>query len=100
MSLGSKVALVGSIAFTTGIITYVHKKQKKDLEVNISDQRYIIFKFIYILCVIAQRLHDGVIKDAERQEMRKIANLKHLQEQIDLTKALKAQRDKELETKS
>ncbi|CAD5116051.1 DgyrCDS4985 [Dimorphilus gyrociliatus] len=78
MSLGSKVALAGSIVFTTGIITYVHNKQKQDIE----------------------RLHDGVIKDAERQEMRKIANLKHLQEQIDLTKALKAQRDKEMKTES
>lgn len=40
-----------------------------------------------------QRLHEGVIRDLERQS-RKLENIRLLQEQITLTKQLEAERDK------
>uniref|UniRef100_A0A674JJ13 Uncharacterized protein n=1 Tax=Terrapene triunguis TaxID=2587831 RepID=A0A674JJ13_9SAUR len=42
-----------------------------------------------------QRLHEGVIRDLERQS-RKLENIRLLQEQITLTKQLEAERDKML----
>ena len=36
-----------------------------------------------------EKLHDGVIKDVERQQRRKMENLYILQQQIELTKQLK-----------
>jgi len=38
----------------------------------------------------AQTMREGVIRDVQRQEMRKIQNLKLLQDQIELTKTLKS----------
>lgn len=35
------------------------------------------------------KLHEGVLRDVQRQEMRKRENLYNLQRQIDLTKELK-----------
>jgi len=35
-------------------------------------------------------MREGVIRDVQRQEMKKIHNLKLLQDQIELTKSLKA----------
>jgi len=40
-------------------------------------------------------MHEGVVRDVQRQEMKKIQNLKLLQDQIELTKRLEVQRDKE-----
>ena len=51
---------------------------------------YISFHFDF-----RKRLHDGVIRDVERQQRRKIENLYVLQEQIDLTKRLKKQMKEE-----
>ena len=45
MSTAAKLTLLGSIAFTSGIIYWVVKKQNSDLE----------------------SLHEGVIRDTERQ---------------------------------
>ncbi|XP_064622908.1 protein PET117 homolog, mitochondrial-like [Lineus longissimus] len=78
MSLTSKLTLAGSVTFAVGIISYVHMKQKKDRE----------------------RLREGVVKDMERQEMKKLQNLKALQDQIELTKILKTQRDKDTSLKT
>jgi len=35
-------------------------------------------------------MREGVVRDVQRQEMKKIQNLKVLQDQIELTKTLKA----------
>ncbi|XP_074656339.1 protein PET117 homolog, mitochondrial-like [Tubulanus polymorphus] len=71
MSLASKVTLGGSIIVSTGIIVYVHFKQKTERE----------------------RLREGVYRDVERQAMKKTQNLKNLQDQIEWTKILVAERD-------
>ncbi len=73
MSLTSKLTLLASAGFTATIVYYVHAKQITD----------------------RQSMREGVIKDFERQEMKKIQNLKALQDQIELTKALKRKRDQE-----
>ena len=39
-----------------------------------------------------QKLREGVVRDMHRQEMKKIQNLKMLQDQQELTKILTAQR--------
>lgn len=39
-------------------------------------------------------LHEGVIKDVERQQMRRVENAYLLQQQIDLTKQYKKELDK------
>ncbi|XP_064599981.1 protein PET117 homolog, mitochondrial-like isoform X2 [Liolophura sinensis] len=77
MSTASKLALGASVAFSISIITYVHYKQRVDRE----------------------KLHEGVVRDLERQQKSKIQNLKMLQDQIELTKVLKAQRDADMEEK-
>lgn len=69
MSIAAKMTLGASFAVSASIIWYVHYKQKTDLE----------------------QLHDGVLRDIERQRMRQIQNLQTLQQQIDLTKQLKEQ---------
>ncbi|KPJ11443.1 hypothetical protein RR48_15082 [Papilio machaon] len=68
----SKLVLGLSCVATGGIITYVHVKQQSDRE----------------------KMHEGVIRDTERQQRRKIENLYLLQQQNELTKQLK----KELKT--
>lgn len=78
MSYASKITLATSVTASLGIIGYVHYKQHLDRE----------------------KLHDGVIKDVERQQRRKMENLYLLQQQIELTKQLKRgenldQKDKE-----
>lgn len=67
MSTTSKFTLALATAAAVIVVSYVHVKQRKDLE----------------------RLHDGVLVDMERQHMRRIKNLQDLQQQIDLTKQLK-----------
>jgi len=57
-SYTSKLFLLASFAATGGIIYFVHKSQ--------SDDR--------------AALHQGIVRDLERQHMRKIENLKRLQE--------------------
>jgi len=71
MSLAAKATLLSSIAFTSGIVYWVVQKQNSDLE----------------------SLHEGVIRDAERQAMKKQQNVKAFQEQADLTRALMKHRE-------
>lgn len=47
-----------------------------------------------ILFRFREKVHEGVIRDVERQQRRKAENLYNLQQQIDLTKQLQAQYDK------
>lgn len=42
-------------------------------------------------------MRDGVVQDIQRQEMRKIHNIKMLQDQQELTKALKKHQQEEKE---
>lgn len=44
-----------------------------------------------ILLIRRRKLHEGVIRDIERQQRRKAENLYNLQQQIDLTKQLQTQ---------
>ena len=74
MSTIAKLTLLSSITFTSGIVYWVVNKQGTDLE----------------------SLHEGVIRDAERQAMKKQQNVIMFQEQADLTRALQAQRQAEL----
>ncbi|XP_017475958.1 PREDICTED: protein PET117 homolog, mitochondrial [Rhagoletis zephyria] len=67
MSAGAKIALALSIGFSASVIGYVHYKQSTD----------------------RARLHEGVVRDIERQQRRKTENTYLLQKQIDLTKQLK-----------
>ncbi|XP_026751074.1 protein PET117 homolog, mitochondrial [Galleria mellonella] len=66
-SPASKLVLGLSCALTLGIVTYVHVKQQTDRE----------------------KMHEGVVRDIERQQRRKIENLYLLQKQNDLTKQIK-----------
>jgi len=67
MSLLAKSTLAASCVTSVGIIAYVHYKQNLD----------------------RTNLHDGVIRDVERQRRRRAENLYNLQQQIDLSKELK-----------
>ncbi|XP_073822368.1 protein PET117 homolog, mitochondrial [Musca autumnalis] len=73
MSLASKATLVASFIVSGGIIGYVHFKQTSDRE----------------------KLHEGVVRDVERQQRRKMENTYTLQKQIDLTKQLKQMQTQE-----
>lgn len=66
MSTMAKVCLAASVAASLGIIFYVHYRQEVD----------------------RVQLHEGVIKDLERQRMRQIENLTILEKQRELTKQL------------
>ncbi|KAK5645479.1 hypothetical protein RI129_006779 [Pyrocoelia pectoralis] len=67
MSLSSKLTLITACGASISIITYVHYKQQLD----------------------RAKLHEGVIKDVERQQRRKAENIYILQQQRELTKQLK-----------
>lgn len=67
MSLTSKATLCLSVVATVGIVGYVHYKQSFDRE----------------------KMHEGVIRDAYRQQLKKTENLYLLQQQKDLTKQLR-----------
>ncbi|CAB3242953.1 unnamed protein product [Arctia plantaginis] len=71
-SYTSKLVLALSCSITFGIVGYVHIKQQYDRE----------------------KMHEGVIRDVERQQRRKIENVYILEKQNELTKKLK----KELES--
>ena len=43
-----------------------------------------------------QKLREGVVKDFQRQQMKKVQNMKDLQTQATLTRVLRAERDKEM----
>ena len=47
------------------------------------------------LVTTSQNMREGVVKDLQRQEMKKIQNLKMLQDQIELTKILKERQQNE-----
>ena len=49
-----------------------------------------------ILTFSRDRLHDGVIRDVQRQQRRKTENMYLLQQQIELTKQLKKSEDEQL----
>uniref|UniRef100_A0A023FQS6 Uncharacterized protein n=1 Tax=Amblyomma cajennense TaxID=34607 RepID=A0A023FQS6_AMBCJ len=66
MSTMAKFCLAGSVAVSAGIVFYVHYRQE----------------------VERSQLHEGVIKDLERQRMRQIENITILQKQRDLEKQL------------
>ncbi|XP_017046315.1 protein PET117 homolog, mitochondrial isoform X1 [Drosophila ficusphila] len=68
MSAASRVTLGMAVTVSTAIIGYVHYKQSAD----------------------RLRLHDGVLRDVEQQQRRKHENTYSLQQQIDITKQLKA----------
>ncbi|EDW76140.1 uncharacterized protein Dwil_GK15299 [Drosophila willistoni] len=68
MSVPSKIALSVAVAVSSAIIGYVHYKQSAD----------------------RLKLHEGVIRDVEQQQRRKHENTYTLQQQIDITKQLKA----------
>ncbi|KAL2086077.1 hypothetical protein ACEWY4_017136 [Coilia grayii] len=70
MSTASKVVLGLSVVLTISTVAGVHIKQNWD----------------------RQRLREGVLRDLERLE-RKRENLRLLEEQIQLTKELQAERD-------
>ncbi|KAG4067822.1 hypothetical protein HA402_010508 [Bradysia odoriphaga] len=72
MSVPAKLTLCAATITSIGIVSYVCIKQRSDRD----------------------RLHEGVIRDVERQQMRKLENLYTLQQQVDLTRQLK----KELES--
>ncbi|XP_076237984.1 cytochrome c oxidase assembly factor-like [Calliopsis andreniformis] len=78
MSVAAKATLGISFLTSAGIIGYVHYRQEYDRE----------------------QLHQGVVRDLERQERKKIRNLYILQQQQELAKNLqRAQEEqKELET--
>ncbi|CAD0198242.1 unnamed protein product [Chrysodeixis includens] len=63
----SKLVLALSCSVTLGIVAYVHIKQQTDRD----------------------KMHEGVVKDVERQQRRKIENLYILEKQNELTKKLK-----------
>ncbi|GFR62740.1 protein PET117 homolog, mitochondrial [Elysia marginata] len=69
MSRTAWFTLCASGAFTCGVIYYVHTSQVKDRE----------------------RLREGVIIDLERQQQKKIQNVRQLALQSDLTKILREQ---------
>ncbi|KAM8919618.1 protein PET117 homolog, mitochondrial [Lycaon pictus] len=71
MSRSSKAVLGLSVVLTAATVAGVHLKQRLD----------------------RQRLHDGVIRDIERQN-RKKENIRLLGEQIILTEQLEAEREK------
>ncbi len=71
MSTASKVTLGVSCVASVAIIAYVHWRQVDD----------------------RTRLHQGIVRDEERQLAKKQANLYKLQEQRELEKILKAKRD-------
>lgn len=50
-------------------------------------RRFFIIYKLKLFC--RAKLHEGVIKDIERQKMRKVENAYLLQQQIDLTKQLR-----------
>jgi len=45
-------------------------------------------------------MRDGVIRDMQRQEMKKRQNIKMLQDQIELTKSLKAMQQQQQQTEN
>lgn len=72
MSIASKASLGVACVLTGSIIGYVHIKQNID----------------------RSKLHEGVIKDVERQQRRKAENLYNLQQQSDIARVLR--KDKKL----
>ncbi|XP_014598501.1 protein PET117 homolog, mitochondrial [Polistes fuscatus] len=66
MSTLAKLTFGTCCLLSGGIIGYVHYKQQDD----------------------RKRLHEGVLRDIERQQRRKIENIYILQQQIDLTRKL------------
>lgn len=85
MSVTSKIILSTCFASTIGTIAYVHYKQKVGYHLH-SLWFQIFNTFVQ---TDKDRMHEGVLKDVERQRRRKAENLYLLQQQIDLTKQMK-----------
>lgn len=90
MSIPAKLTLGAAVAVSVGIVGYVHFQQQYD--------RYFLFCvlynfnnkfFIITFLYLRSKLHEGVIRDVERQKVRKMENAYVLQQQIDLAKKLK-----------
>jgi len=64
-SFGSKLFLLASFAASGGIVYFVHKSQRDD----------------------RAALHQGIVRDLDRQQQKKIQNLKRLQDQQELEAA-------------
>lgn len=71
MSVTAKVTFGTCVMISVGIVAYVHYRQQED----------------------RQKMHEGVIRDIERQHMRKTQNIILLQKQKDLTKRLKEEEE-------
>jgi len=71
MSATAKVTFGTSLIVSAGIVIYVHYKKNAD----------------------RKKMHDGVIRDVERQHMRRTQNVTLLQKQIELTKKLEKERE-------
>ncbi|KAF7405473.1 hypothetical protein V1477_010644 [Vespula maculifrons] len=67
MSTLAKLTFATCCLISVSIIGYVHYKQQYDREL----------------------LHEGVLRDIERQQRRKIENIYNLQQQIELTRELR-----------
>lgn len=74
MSTASKVTLGICLTVSIGIIGCVHYNQQKE----------------------RAQLHEGVLRDMQRQHMRKVQNVNLLQQQIDLTRKLTEERDRQI----
>ncbi|CAG9560528.1 unnamed protein product [Danaus chrysippus] len=71
-SITSKIVLGLSCVLTAATVTYVHVKQQVDRD----------------------KMHEGVIKDVERQQKRKIENLYLIEKQNEFAKQLKRDLEK------
>lgn len=71
MSILARFTFGGCVIVSVGIVGYVHYRQQEE----------------------RQKMHEGVVRDIERQHMRKSQNFALLQNQIDLTKRLKAEQE-------
>ncbi|KAF4528637.1 hypothetical protein B566_EDAN012785 [Ephemera danica] len=67
MSRAAKVTLGLAMAASLGTVGYVHWKQSED----------------------RAKLHEGVLRDVERQQRRRAENIYILQQQLELTKQLR-----------
>lgn len=72
-SLASKITLAVTSAGAASVIYYVHYRQVED----------------------RQQLHQGIVRDLERQQQKKIENLYRLEQQKELTKLYRKEQAKD-----
>jgi hypothetical protein len=83
-----KISISNSVHLT--ITAALHLCYKALTFIKHTGSNVILFSF-------RDRLHDGVIRDVERQQRRKTENLYLLQQQIELTKQLRKSEDEQLQ---